>query len=156
MAKVTFNNKNNSFFTALKAEVEQYFNQHKIKKTGNWKLYIKTGVLIPSAICLYILLLLLPMPGVLSIFLCAVLGFVLASIGFNVMHDACHGSSMPLLVAYDIAICDPVPSIHVINEAIVIVVTPTQSFSIIHPFVITQVRMREIYAAINHGDDGRG
>jgi linoleoyl-CoA desaturase len=92
MAKVTFNNKNNSFFTALKAEVEQYFNQQKIKKTGNWKLYIKTGVLIPSAICLYILLLLLPMPGVLSIFLCAVLGFVLASIGFNVMHDACHGS----------------------------------------------------------------
>jgi linoleoyl-CoA desaturase len=92
MPKVTFNNKNSAFFTALKTEVEQYFRQQKIKKTGNWKLYIKTGVLIPSAICLYILLLLLPIPGVLSIFLCAVLGFVLASIGFNVMHDACHGS----------------------------------------------------------------
>ena len=66
MPKVTFNNKSTAFFTALKAEVEQYFRQQKIKKTGNWKLYIKTGVLIPSAIGLYIFLLLFPMPGFIS------------------------------------------------------------------------------------------
>src|SRR6185369_4517016 len=92
MSKVTFNNKNSVFFTALKTEVEQYFRQQKIKRTGNWKLYIKPGILIPSAIALYIILLLLPMSSIVGIFLCAVLGFVLASIGFNVMHDACHGS----------------------------------------------------------------
>jgi linoleoyl-CoA desaturase len=92
MPKVTFNNKSSAFFTALKAEVEQYFRQHKIKKTGNWKLYIKTGVLVPSAIGLFISLLLFPMPALLAITLCGILGFVLASIGFNVMHDACHGS----------------------------------------------------------------
>jgi len=92
MSKVTFNNKNSVFFTALKTEVEQYFRQQKIKRTGNWKLYIKPGILIPSAIALYIILLLLPMSAIVGIFLCAVLGFVLASIGFNVMHDACHGS----------------------------------------------------------------
>ncbi len=92
MPKVTFNNKSSAFFIALKAEVEQYFRQQKIKKTGNWKLYIKTGVLIPSAIGLYISLLLFPMPGLFALVLCGILGFVLASIGFNVMHDACHGS----------------------------------------------------------------
>ena len=92
MPKVIFNNKNSVFFTALKSEVEEYFRQKQTKKTGNWKLYIKPGVLIPSAVILYVALLFLPMPGVLAIFLCALLGFILASIGFNVMHDACHGS----------------------------------------------------------------
>jgi linoleoyl-CoA desaturase len=92
MAKVTFNNKNNAFYTVLKSEVEKYFQQKKIKKTGNWKLYIKSGILIPSAIGLYISLLVFPMSALLALVLCAILGFVLASVGFNVMHDACHGS----------------------------------------------------------------
>ena len=92
MPKVTFNNKNKVFYNALKANVDEYFNQHKIKPTGNWKLYSKTLILIPSAIFLYILLLTVTMPVLLSLSLCAILGFILASIGFNVMHDACHGS----------------------------------------------------------------
>ena len=92
MAKVTFNNKNNAFYSFLKSEVDKYFQQKKIKKTGNWKLYIKTGVLIPAAIGLYISLLLFPIPALLAVVLCGILGFVLASVGFNVMHDACHGS----------------------------------------------------------------
>ncbi|HEV8286620.1 MAG TPA: acyl-CoA desaturase [Chitinophagaceae bacterium] len=92
MPKVTFNNKNNVFYSVLKSEVEKYFQQKRLRKTGNWKLYIKSGLLIPLAIALYIFLLFMPMPVLLSVLLCAVLGFVLASIGFNVMHDACHGS----------------------------------------------------------------
>ncbi|HMG69275.1 MAG TPA: acyl-CoA desaturase [Chitinophagaceae bacterium] len=92
MPKVTFNNKSSAFFTALKEEVDQYFRKEKIRKTGNLKLFIKTGVLVPAAIALYICLLVVPMPGLLAIGLCAILGFVLASVGFNVMHDACHGS----------------------------------------------------------------
>jgi len=92
MPKVTFNNKNSVFYNVLKSEVEKYFQQKQIKKTGNWRLFIKTGVLIPVAFLLYLSLLFIHMPVALAIFLCAVLGFVLASIGFNVMHDACHGS----------------------------------------------------------------
>ena len=41
--KVTFNNKNKVFFNALKAEVDAYFERNGMKKTGNWKLYGKTG-----------------------------------------------------------------------------------------------------------------
>jgi linoleoyl-CoA desaturase len=92
MPKVTFNNKNKAFFNALKANVDAYFQQQNISPTGNWELYTKSLVLIPSAIFLYLLLLTVSMPIVLALVLCALLGFILASIGFNVMHDACHGS----------------------------------------------------------------
>jgi linoleoyl-CoA desaturase len=92
MPKVTFNNKTKPFYNALKANVETYFTQNNIKHTGNWELYTKALVLIPSAVVLYVLLLTVTMPAVLALVLCALLGFILASIGFNVMHDACHGS----------------------------------------------------------------
>ncbi|WP_205511301.1 fatty acid desaturase family protein [Longitalea arenae] len=92
MHKVTFNNKSKTFFNTLKSSVDQYFASQQIKKTGNWKLYSKTVILAPSAILIYSILLFLPMPAALAILLCCLLGFVLASIGFNVMHDACHGS----------------------------------------------------------------
>jgi linoleoyl-CoA desaturase len=92
MAKVTFNNKNSSFFNHLKSEVDNYFKQRRLKKTGNWKLHLKTATLIPIALAIYILLLVAGMPAGWGILLSGVLGFVLSSIGFNVMHDACHGS----------------------------------------------------------------
>ncbi len=92
MAKITFNNKDSVFFTALKSDVDQYFKANNLKKTGNWNLYIKTLVLIPLAITLYLYLLFGNGPAVVSLFACAILGFTFASIGFNVMHDACHGS----------------------------------------------------------------
>jgi linoleoyl-CoA desaturase len=92
MSKVTFNNKKSIFYSTLKSNVDSYFKENDIKKTGNWSLYSKTLVLIPSGIAIYILLLSVSMPAALAIALCALLGFILASIGFNVMHDACHGS----------------------------------------------------------------
>lgn len=90
--KVTFHNKNRVFFNALKAEVDAYFDRNGIKKTGNWKLYTKTLILIPGAIALYSLLMFVTMPSVLTVFLWFVFGLNMAAIGFNVMHDACHGS----------------------------------------------------------------
>lgn len=92
MYKVTFNNKNKVFFNALKANVDQYFVNNNIRKTGNWKLYLKSAVLIPAAILIYLSLLLLPLNLFTGILLSGLFGFTLASIGFNIMHDACHGS----------------------------------------------------------------
>ncbi|MGZ5134337.1 MAG: fatty acid desaturase family protein [Flavitalea sp.] len=92
MAKVTFNKKNTIFYNDLKSSVEQYFTANNIKKTGDWRLFIKAAVLIPSAIFLYIFLIGFQYPVWAGISLSVILGFVLASIGFNVMHDACHGS----------------------------------------------------------------
>lgn len=92
MPKVTYNNKNAIFFPALKKAVDAYFKEKNIKKTGNFSLHLKTVTLVPIAITLYILLLTLNMPTLLGVLLSLVLGFIMAGIGFNIMHDACHGS----------------------------------------------------------------
>lgn len=92
MKKVSFNNTNNSFYETLNREVKQYFEQTGQKQTGDFRLYLKSWVLIPSCLGIYLALLFVNMPVALSIALCLILGFFLACIGFNVMHDACHGS----------------------------------------------------------------
>lgn len=92
MAKVTFNNSDKVFYSSLKKSVDAYFASHKIKKTGNWKLYSKALILIPLSITIYLFLLLGTYSALLGAALCVVLGFTLVSIAFNVMHDACHGS----------------------------------------------------------------
>lgn len=91
MPKVTYNNKGAVFFPALRKEIDAYFRNNNIKKTGNWLLFSKAIIFLPLAVILYLLLILAPMPGILAIALCAILGVVLALVGFNVMHDACHG-----------------------------------------------------------------
>ena len=92
MPKVSFNNKQNSFAQSLKTKVDQYFSEKQIKKTGNLELYLKTAILIPAALLIYVLLLTVNIPGGVQLLLAGLLGAILASIGFNVMHDACHGS----------------------------------------------------------------
>lgn len=92
MAQFTFNNKHHAFYAALKTEVDKYFQEKKIKKTGNWKLFLKTGILIPAAILVYISLLAFDWQVIGVILFALLLGLIYASIGFNVMHDANHGS----------------------------------------------------------------
>ena len=92
MAKVTFDNRNNQFYQSLKTAVDQYFEVNNIKKTGDWRLYIKTITLVSAAIIIYGTLIFFKMNALPALLLCALLGFVFASIGFGVMHDANHGS----------------------------------------------------------------
>ena len=92
MAKVTFNNKESVFYNSLRVKVRKHFSEKGIPSTGNYRLYIKAFTLIPSAFIIYFSLLFLNLNPFLAIFLCGLMGFTLASIGFNVMHDACHGS----------------------------------------------------------------
>jgi linoleoyl-CoA desaturase len=92
MAKVTFKNCDKTFYSDLKCEVDRYFTEKKIKRTGSWRLFVKTITLVPIAIALYVVLLTVPVTAALGITLSALMGFTLASIGFNIMHDACHGS----------------------------------------------------------------
>ena len=92
MTKVTFNNKDSIFYDSVKKSVEDYFIQKKISSTGNFALYLKALMLFPAAFIIYLFLLIGNYPAFAGILLSGLLGFVLASIGFNVMHDACHGS----------------------------------------------------------------
>jgi len=92
MAKITFDNRNNQFFQSLKSSVDQYFETNGIKKTGDWRLYVKTITLISAAILMYSSLIFLKMNALPALLICVLLGFTFASIGFSVMHDANHGS----------------------------------------------------------------
>ncbi len=92
MSSVKFLHQNSAFYDTVKKRVDEYFIQNKISTYGNWKLYSKTLTLIPAAIIIYFSVLFISLPPVIAILLCGLLGFVMASIGFNVMHDACHGS----------------------------------------------------------------
>lgn len=92
MKKVSFDNSDNLFYTELNQEVKAFFAQRGIKSTGDYRLFLKSFVLIGSSLAIYLLLLFGSMPAIASIALCLVLGFLLACIGFSVMHDACHGS----------------------------------------------------------------
>ena len=92
MAKVTFDNRNNQFYQSLKIEVDQYFDTKQIKKTGDWRLYIKTITLVGAAVAIYSSLLFFKLNALPALFLCALLGYIFACIGFSVMHDANHGS----------------------------------------------------------------
>jgi linoleoyl-CoA desaturase len=92
MPKVTFTNKDNAFFTSLKAEVDSYFTNNKINPKGNFQLYLKTGVLLLSAFSLYLILVQPQISGWLKLALCPIMGVLMASIGFSIMHDANHGA----------------------------------------------------------------
>ena len=92
MSKITFNNRNPAFYSSLKTAVNRYFEQNEKRRTGNIHLYAKSILLILTAIALYSVLLFVRMPWFDGVFCSLFLGLVLACIGFNVMHDANHGS----------------------------------------------------------------
>jgi len=92
MLKVSFNNGNPVFYNSLKTAVDNYFRQNGKKKTGNILLYSKSLILIGTAAGLYAVLLFVTMPLLPMILASLFFGFILACIGFNIMHDANHGS----------------------------------------------------------------
>ncbi|MDQ3191509.1 MAG: acyl-CoA desaturase [Bacteroidota bacterium] len=92
MQKITFSKNTTAFFPTLQKSVNEYFKTNKLKPTGNMSLYAKTLILVPSAIALYVTLVFFTPHPAIAISLAAILGLISASIGFSVMHDACHGS----------------------------------------------------------------
>lgn len=92
MAKLIFNQHNNAFFQSLKSSVDDYFAKSDIKKTGNWRLYYKAILLLSLHMGIYVALVSADMSQMVAIALCCLMGVVGAAVGFNVMHDANHGS----------------------------------------------------------------
>src|SRR6187401_217741 len=81
-----------SLYVVLKKNVNEYFQQKKISTTGNYKLYIKAGILFISHILVYIHLIFFGLHPLQAIGECILLGILTASVGFNIMHDGAHGS----------------------------------------------------------------
>lgn len=92
MSKTSFNSINKPFASTLRARVSDYFKSQQLSNTGNRRLYIKSVMLVATAIGLYTVLLSLTMPVWLSCLLCVLLGITFAIIGFNIMHEGGHQS----------------------------------------------------------------
>lgn len=80
------------FFRTLNSRVNSYFKENNIKKTGNWKIHLKTVILFTVYLAPYFLILTLDMAFWIHLLLTVVMGIGMAGIGMNVMHDANHGS----------------------------------------------------------------
>src|SRR5690606_1504686 len=80
------------FFRTLNSRVNAYFKDNNIKKTGNWKIYLKTVILFSIFLTPYFLILSLSLPFWAHLLLSVVIGIGMAGIGMNVMHDGNHGS----------------------------------------------------------------
>lgn len=89
----TFSKTDNlKFFRTLNSRVNAYFKDNNIKKTGNWKIHLKTVILFSAFLTPYFLILTLDMPFWLQLLLNILMGIGMAGIGMNVMHDGNHGS----------------------------------------------------------------
>lgn len=91
MKKVSFPTRS-GFHQRLNQRVNQYFEQRNLAKTGDWRMFLKTGTIAVWLFSSYIFLVFfaesLPAAGAGALALA--LGFVL--VGFNVMHDGAHDS----------------------------------------------------------------
>ncbi len=93
MSTPTFAKSAPVFFQRLREVTEAYFKENNIRKTGDIRLYAKTAILITALVGLYVVLVFFTPASIwLSLGLCGLMGVVVASIGFNVMHDGAHGS----------------------------------------------------------------
>jgi linoleoyl-CoA desaturase len=93
MQKVKFVNAQKSeFFTTLKNRVDHYFTSNNISKHANASMVGKTVFFLISFVSLYTLILLQVFPVYMQLALAILLGMTMAFIGFNVCHDAIHGS----------------------------------------------------------------
>jgi len=80
------------FFKTLNKRINDYFKENKLKKTGNWKLYLKTIVMFSIFLTPYFLILTIDMSQWMQLLLTVVIGIGMAGVGMNVMHDGNHGS----------------------------------------------------------------
>lgn len=80
------------FFKTLNQRINHYFKENNIKKTGNWKLYLKTVIMFSIFLTPYFIILTLDLNQWIQLGLTIVMGIGMAGVGMNVMHDGNHGS----------------------------------------------------------------
>jgi len=73
------------FFRTLNKRVNDYFKENKLKKTGNWRLHLKTVVMFAMFLTPYFLILTLGLPTWANLLLTILMGVGMAGVGMNVM-----------------------------------------------------------------------
>ena len=81
-----------NFLKTLNKRVNSYFKENNIKKTGNWKLYVKAIFMFSLFLVPLIILLTVSLPAWAMILMTVLIGVGMAGVGMNIMHDANHES----------------------------------------------------------------
>ncbi|MBI1193954.1 MAG: acyl-CoA desaturase [Bacteroidetes bacterium] len=90
---VRFNRKDpRQFLKALRENVNTYFEENKISRTADFRMGVKTAVMLSMFFAPLALIYAGVLPGAWALLLYAVMGLGTAGIGLGVMHDANHGS----------------------------------------------------------------
>ena len=92
MATPKFSPASQSFHSELKRRINTYFSEKGKSFTGGVRIYTKAIVLFTVFLALYVHLVFFTPVTWLAVLECILLGFAVASIGFNIMHDGGHGS----------------------------------------------------------------
>jgi len=81
-----------TFHDAVKQRVERYFVDRKLAKTGDWRMFVKTGVILTWVVVSYVILVFFStsLVGAMLLMFALAQGFALA--GFNIAHDGAHES----------------------------------------------------------------
>ena len=92
-AKVKFLNKDKSlFFSVLRENIDAYFDQNQLVKTGGSRLLMKAIFMLSLYLIPFGLILTGNFSLVQMLFLSLIMGLGVAGVGMSVMHDAIHGS----------------------------------------------------------------
>lgn len=86
------NQRHTSFFNVLRKRVDAYFASKQLSKHANAAMIFKTVFYITAMVLLYALILAGLFPLFVQLLLAIALGVTMAFVGFNVCHDALHGS----------------------------------------------------------------
>ena len=90
---ITFEDHDNSrFLETVRVRTNAYFEQNKISKKADWRMIAKTIVILGLWIGLYVGLLLADVSFLYHMMIAIGLGLTMGLIGFNICHDALHGS----------------------------------------------------------------
>ena len=90
---VRFSRKDSAhFFRTLNKRVNAHFREKNLKKTGNWRLHLKSVIMFSLFLTPYFLILGLDISQWWMLGLTVVMGVGMAGVGMNIMHDGNHGS----------------------------------------------------------------
>ena len=91
MDRITFP-RGGEFYQALKQRVDDYFLKNQKSRTGNWKMYVKTAIILLWLVSSYTVLVFFSGSFWIALISAFALAQAFVMVGFNIMHDANHGS----------------------------------------------------------------
>ena len=80
------------FYETVKQRVNGYFGERDAAPTGDWRLFLKTGMIMAWLVASYVLLIFFSTSLVMAALTALVLAQCLAFVGFNIAHDGAHDS----------------------------------------------------------------